>query len=89
VWAALPINRVMDIGPSMERKRRAMEHYRVPLEYYDYLTYSSGLNRYRGAALAPFGAMGEGFLELSVDNWREAASQLVGLRGWLENDLCH
>lgn len=88
VWTALPINRVMEISATMERKRRALEHYRVPLEYYDYLTYSDGLNHYRGASLAPFGAIGEGFLELTAANWREALSHLAGLRGWLENDLC-
>ena len=66
VWSPLEPNRLVDIGPVVERKRAAIAAHESQVAALDYVEAALGLNRYR-ALLAPGAVHAEAFYECSAD----------------------
>ncbi len=76
VWAAAPVDVLLDVTAVFGRKQRALQAYTVALEAVDYVRTATGLAAYRSAG----GAMGgrgyaEGFLRLSAAEHAAACAQ--------------
>jgi LmbE family N-acetylglucosaminyl deacetylase len=80
VWTALIPNRSVRIDSTMERKQRAMKHYRSQLEdRVDLLHAMTGLAAYRSSAKARSGSrFVETFCSMSLDEYREASAAFRG-----------
>lgn len=88
-WSPLPASCVVDISTVIEKKKRALECYRIPLQYKDYLRASVGLAAYRGLILRGprRDASAEAFLEIKAGrDGSDVFSSLLKLRRQIEPD---
>lgn len=65
VWTALPVNIVIDITESIDKKRKLIKHYQSQLDYLNLEHNLIGLNAYRAIDGGRSGGYMEGFLELT------------------------
>ncbi len=77
VWAAGPVDVLLDVTEVFARKQAALREYRIALETVDYVRSASGLAAYRSAS----GGMGgrgfaEGFTTADVAAWRRLVEAL-------------
>ena len=75
VWAAGPVNVLLDVTDVFARKQAALAEYRVALETVDYVRSASGLAAYRSAS----GGMGgrgfaEGFTRMTAADYHAAVT---------------
>ena len=63
VWGGMPINRLLDIGSVIDRKRTMIECFVIPRAYCDYVDAFMGLARHRGLGLTPVSGLAEAFFE--------------------------
>lgn len=81
VWAAAPVDALLDVTEVWPRKQEALRAYAIALESVDYVRVCDGLGAYRSAAGGLGGrGMAEGFLRLDQEEFRRAAHGL-GLFG--------
>lgn len=88
VWAPLPVTHVIDVGPALTAKQRALSEYALPLRYGNYRHATEGLMAYRGLFLPQGQGVGpsraEAFLEEDGSGFSAA---LLTLRTMLDGKL--
>lgn len=82
VWAAAPVDVVLDVSAAWPRKETALRRYATALETVDYVRSAAGLAAYRSAVAGLGGSgMAEGFLRLAADEHARLAERLWAERG--------
>ncbi|HWH31338.1 MAG TPA: PIG-L family deacetylase [Egibacteraceae bacterium] len=82
VWAAAPVDALLDVTAVWARKETALRRYATALESVDYVRVCAGLAAYRSGAGGLDGAgMAEGFLRLAAEEHRRLAAGVGLARG--------
>ncbi len=80
VWQPVPATCLVDISDVFKEKKRALNCFKLPLQYFDYHGLSAGLSSYRGSYLSKKNGHAEAFMELEADTWESVVNHLFSLR---------